>query len=401
MKKSSKEYVLIQKITYSVMIVLVYILGRKIPVFGVDTSAYKTVSLNAQTLFLQSLTGDFKNISIFILGLWPYMIASFFAMIYMAFRSIDRNAKLSKRHLSNVTNIIMMVIAAVQAYQKVESFVYLDKYNIHIVKSVAFIELMAGMVLVIYFCDRCQKYGIGGKSAIFLVNIYDGIFSMLTQSSWSQVRLPILIGITEIILIIIFENTEKRIAVQRVSIRSIYEDKNYIAYKFNPIGIMPIMFASAFFAMTQMILNVVVTYNPGNMDVIWVSENMVLTSPLGMITYIVWIWILNIGFSFLMLLPHKTADDLMRAGDSLEGIHSGKYTTIYLSGCVLRLGICSSLAFSVFVGVPFLLQYLGYIDESVVMIPSSLMMTAGLWISFYREAEVYHHTDMYRPFITI
>ena len=60
---------------------LVYMIGRNIPLYGIDLKAYEDVSVDAQSILLQALSGDMKNCSLFILGLWPYMIASILAAL--------------------------------------------------------------------------------------------------------------------------------------------------------------------------------------------------------------------------------------------------------------------------------------------------------------------------------
>lgn len=399
MKKKSKEHILLYKILFTLIIVAIYIVGRNISVYGVDVTAYQGEQTDVQTMFLQSLSGDSRNISIFVLGLWPYMIASMFAILVMAFKSLDKNSRVSQNYLNVVTVVIMMIVAVFQAFSKISGFKFLQAYNNWFAKGVVFIELIAGMLLVIYLCDTCTKYGLGGKSAVFLVNIMDGVVRMVAGKSIEEIRIPILIGIVEGFILILLDNTEKRIPVLRVSIHNIYADKNYIAYSFATVGIMPMMFASAFFALVQIIMNWLARLYPENLTLLMISRRMIMTDLLGMIVYIVIIWIINISFSFIMLRPYGTAENLNRSGDSLENIYAGKQTKLYLIGCVARLSIYSSIAYSVFMAVPFALYLKGFIDESMLLLPTSMMMTTGLWLMFYREAESYIHLDKYKAFI--
>ena len=255
------------------------------------------------------------------------------------------------------------------------------------------------MLWVIYICDRSAKYGIGGKAAVFLANIYDGIFHMIAGKSWDEVKLPLLVGIIEAALMIFFDNTEKRIPTLRVSIHSIYADKNYLAYKFIPVGVMPLMFCSAIFALVQIVMGLLAGYFPDNGNILWASSNMAMTRPLGMIVYIGIIWLINIVFAFITLSPIKTADNFKKSGDSMENIYAGKKSTLYLVGCVARLSAYSSIIFSVFAGIPFLMYLYGFFDSTLMLLPTSMMMTTGLWLMLYRESEVYIHYDRYKAFI--
>lgn len=400
MKKESKEHILLYKILFSAIVLVIYIIGRKIPLYGVDISAYRINSLDAQTIFMQSMSGDFNDCSIFILGLWPYIIAQLVSVLISAIVSAaDKSKQISVKRVNYFTVTLMVIIAAIQAIIKIRKLPFYETDYILAVKILVFIELIAGMALVVFMCDYCQKYGLGGRMSIFLANIYSGIFTMLGGHDYKQLLIPISIGLVEAVFMIILENTEMHIPVQRVSIHSIYSDKNYIAYKMIPVGIMPVMFASALFMLVQMIMTVLRNYFYENVNITIAADNMVMTAPLGMMTYLVIVCFLNITFTMLTILPSKTADSLLKSGDCLEDIYPGKPTKRYLVGTVLRLSVSSSLILCLFLGLPFYLQFRGVIEPTLVMLPSSLMMSTGIWITLFREAEVYRNLEKYRPLI--
>ncbi len=68
-----------------------------------------------------------------------------------------------------------------------------------------------------------------------------------------------------------------------------------------------------------------------------------LTSPLGIVVYMVIICLLTIIFSMVMLSPGRTADDLLKSGDSIQDIYAGKPTKRYLIGTVLSFSVISSI----------------------------------------------------------
>ena len=399
-EKRQKEHILLYKILFSFMIMLLYMIGRNIPLYGVDIDAYRNVDVNAQSVIMHALSGDMRNCSIFILGLWPYMLASMLAVLVMAIKSLDNTSKISPKKMNVWTITIMMVIASVQAFLKTQTLIYKSEGNeLLLTKIIVFIQLITGMLIVIYMCERVTKYGIGGRTSIFMVNIVDGMFTMLGKARGDELLIPIVIGIVEIAVMIFLETTEKRIAVQRVSIHNIYADKNYIAYKLNPIGVMPLMFASAVFLVPQFFTNMLSEWNPQNGELAWVAENMKLTSTLGICTYLGIICILNITFSLIILSPGKTSEDLLKSGDSILDVYAGKPTKRYLVGTVLRFSMYSSIVICICQGIPLFLQFEGLINPALAMLPCSIMMCTGIWISFYREARVYRNMDRYRPIV--
>lgn len=159
-KKQQKEHVLLYKLLYSFMTMLVYMVGRNIPLYGIDIDAYSNVNVDAQSILLQAISGDMKNCSIFIIGLWPYMLASMLAVLVVAIMSLDHTRKLSPKKINIWTVTIMMIIAAVQAYHKTQTLIYrVSGDELIWNKIIVFIQLIAGMLIVVYMCDRATKYG--------------------------------------------------------------------------------------------------------------------------------------------------------------------------------------------------------------------------------------------------
>lgn len=400
MKKKAKEHILLYKILYSLMIMLVYMIGRNIPLYGVDVEAYRDVDINAQSIIIQAVSGDMKNCSIFILGLWPYMLASMLIVLVVAIATLDKTRRISPKKVNIWTVTLMLIIGMLQAYERVQNYIYkVDGTALIQAKVIAFVELIAGMLIVVYLGDRATKYGICGKTSVFLVNIVDGMMTMLVGQPFRMLWLIIVIGIIEIAVMLVLENTEKRIAVQRVSIHNIHADKDYIAYKMNPVGVTPMMFASAAFILPQSVFGLLNKLFPENGTIEWIYHRMNLTSVLGVWVYIAIIVILTIAFSFIMLTPGKTAEDLLKSGDSILGVYAGRETKRYLQGCVLSFSLISSVVIGICVGIPLFLQFGGYINSKLAMFPCSIMMFTGIWISFGREAEVYRNMDRYEPFI--
>ncbi|MBE5891606.1 MAG: preprotein translocase subunit SecY [Lachnospiraceae bacterium] len=399
-KEKSKEHVFFYKILFTILFLIIYMIGRDLPLYGVDITAYSETKLDAQSVFLQSLSGDFNNYSVFILGMWPYMIASIIASVYMLIRNSDKTVKVSPKKTGHLTMLILMIIGCIQAWNKTNSLVYktLDEPLIF-TKCITFMEIIAGMLIVVMLCNRNQKYGIGGRMAVFLVNIVGGMCSMIVKSQPKDLILPVAIGLLEIPIMLILETTEKRIPVQRVSIHNIYADKNYLAYKLNPVGIMPVMFASAVFMLPVFLCSLLANTFPTNTTIAYVKSQMTMTRPIGIIVYLAIIWLLEISFAFLTINPKKTAEGLLKSGDSILNVYAGEQTKKYLVGTILRFSIYSCTILTICMGLPLLLSLKGYIANEVVMLPSSIMMTTGLWISYYREARVYRNIDKYKPLV--
>ena len=397
---SKKNRLLIGKIIYTIMIILIYLLCKNIPLYKINIDFYFGKQSDGSNLLLQTLGGDANQCTLFALGISPYMIASIFVQIVMSFRSVEYRQRTSPIKINKLTMQITLLIAIFMACVKVMdiNFAVTGKRLI-LAQFVASIEMIAGAMLILYLCSRNKKYGIGGQTAIIFVNIVDGILDTVSVNMGKQLLVPIIVSLVVMLVIIIMESSELRRAVQRISIHNIYADKNYMAIKLNPIGVMPAMFSTAFFMIPQFIAKVLgyIFYN--NKYMVKLSENMILTRPLGVGVYIFVLYVLTVFFSRIMLNPKEITESYLKSGDSLQDIHAGADTKRYLSKVITSLGMISATVMSICLGVPLLLQMKGIIDSSLVMLPSSIMMLTGIGSNLYAEMVAIKNLEGYKTFI--
>ena len=115
--------------------------------------------------------------------------------------------------------------------------------------------------------------------------------------------------------------------------------------------------------------------------------------------YIVILYALTVGLSWIFLSPKDLAEQMLKSGDSILDKHAGKETERYLTGNVLKIALFSATVMSVCAGVPMLLQLTGRMDNSLVMLPTSAMMLAGIWCNLYQEVIAVKNYDAYVPFL--
>lgn len=397
---SKKNRLLIGKIIYTIMIILIYLLCKNIPLYKINIDFYFGKQSDGSNLLLQTLGGDANQCTLFALGISPYMIASIFIQVIMSFRSAEYKQRTSPIKINKLTMQITLLIAIFMACVKVMDINFAVTGKILILAQfVASIEMIAGAMLILYLCSRNKKYGIGGQTAIIFVNIVDGILDTVSVNMGKQLLVPIIVSLVVMLVIIIMESSELRRAVQRISIHNIYADKNYMAIKLNPIGVMPAMFSTAFFMIPQFIAKVLgyIFYN--NKYMVKLSENMMLTRPLGVGVYIFVLYVLTVFFSRIMLNPKEITESYLKSGDSLQDIHAGVDTKRYLSKVITSLGMISATVMSICLGVPLLLQMNGIIDSSLVMLPSSIMMLTGIGSNLYAEMVAIKNLEGYKTFI--
>jgi preprotein translocase subunit SecY len=395
-----KEHIFLQKIIFTILIILVYLIGRELPLYGIDVSAYIGKSPDAQDILMQTISGDVNKCSLFALGVSPYMAVSIIVQMVLSLRSSEARARISPRKVNRVLVGATFVWAAVQAVAYSGELIYRVKGNdLILARGVASIEMVTGVLIILWLSERNKKYGIGGQTALIFVNIVDSIIVSLTGHEGKAIVLPLVISFIVMFIMLIMENTQKRIPVQRISIHNIYADKNYLAVKLNPIGVMPVMFATAFFVVPQILVRLLGKLFPDSGSIHFLVENIVLTKPLGIVIYIIIIYLLTVIFSVVFISPGDITEQFLKSGDSILNLHAGADTKKYLTRVVRRLSAVSATVMSVCVGGPLLLQLFGGMDSTLVMLPSTFMMLTGIWCNLYQDGLAVKNLDEYRPFI--
>ncbi|MDY3276423.1 MAG: accessory Sec system protein translocase subunit SecY2 [Agathobacter sp.] len=400
MQFGRKDSILKYKLLYTALVLFIYLLGKNLPLYGIDLSAYANQTLDTAALLIQAISGDVYRRSVFALGISPYMMASILVQMVVAFRSADAKARISPKKKNYIMLELTLIFALFQAVLQVRNLSFaVTGQRLMLAQAVSVVEMIAGAMIILWLSEQNKKYGVGGQTTLIFVNILEGIVAILTKGSMESLVIPLLISLIVIMIMVILENAEKRIPVQRISIHNIYADKNYLAIKLNPIGVMPVMFSTAFFMLPQLLVTGLEWLFPGQETIIWWQENLVLTKPLGVIVYIVILYALTIGFSRVFLNPTETTEQFLKSGDSLVGIHAGRDTKRYLSRNITRISLFSATALSLCLSVPMVMQLNGYMDNSLSALPTSIMMLTGIWSNLYREVLSIRDMDAYEPFI--
>ncbi len=393
-----KENVMRYKLAYTSLILLVYILGKCIPLYGIDLSAYSYEAVGVEEVLMQTISGDAYRSSIFALGIFPFMISGILVQVAFAVRNLFTKTRISPKTMNRASIMVTLVIALIQAFTQVPELKFaVSEEKLLYTQAIAIMEMITGVMLIMWLSKRNGKYGVGGRMILALVNIMDRITATVLNNSIQSLAVPLAIGIAVLVVTLVMENSEMRIPVQRVSIHNVYADKNYMAIKLNPVGVMPVMFTTAVFMLPRLLVSLLGYLFPQNMGIAWWQANMTLTKPLGIVVYIACEYMLTIGLSMLIVSPKDISEQFLKSGDSIVNLHAGRDTRRYLRRVVWGIGSLSAMVMGVCILVPLLLQLRGSIDSTLTMLPSSIMMMTSFWCTIHRELVAVYKYDACLP----
>lgn len=404
---NQKTHELRNRIFVSLILLSIYVIGRSIVIYGVDVTAYLSDSFNPDTLILSMVSGDRNRVSIMALGIMPYITTSLIISFVLALGGKDFKSKYSAHRIEKYTFIMMSILSLVFACSRAFELTYIEgSLNKNALTLLAVLQMMAGVVIVYFLAKLNKDYGIAGQSIFIVVNLIDTVYNIFASNTIDRLRPILIICVILVVLMIVMEKNNYRLQVQRVSIHNMHAEKNFIEYKLNPIGVMPVMFASSFTMLFRQLFKLLALVWPTSENIFprretftALSERLVLTDGLGVASYLVIIVFLAMLFSFVLLSPSELSENLQTGGDSIVNIYAGTKTKKHISRVMLRLSIFSGCFLSVAMGVPLLLSLQSGISTQLAMLPSSVLMVTGLISNMFTEIKAYFRFDSYKFFM--
>ncbi len=398
--KKSKTHELGRRLLFTIMILTVYMVGRSLLLYHIDPAAYELAELDTQNIMISMISGDRYQYTLFALGIMPYITATLLIWIFMAVKGAEFRARFSPQKTERYTLIFMIFIAASFAISRADELVFKESaLDPQVLRAIAVLEMTIGAIIIYRMAFLNKERGIGGQTPLILVNVLDNLFSTIRRFPWEEISKLLVLCLVMAGVILIMENVMIRIPVQRVSIHNVYAEKSYIAFKLDPIGVMPVMFAVSFFMIPQLIVRFLLILNEDNVTLKLINERMNLTNLSGAAIYLGIIFALNIIFSFIMLSPGEMAEQLQKGGDSIVGVYAGKRTKRYLRRKLLILSVFSGFVLCFLMGIPLNMSLRGEIPSDLALMPATAMILIGIICPLYQEVKAYGKFDSYSFFI--
>jgi preprotein translocase subunit SecY len=357
-----------KRLGFTLAMLAIYRLGAWIPTPGINTAVLEDYFSQNQGSMLGIFDlfsgGNFRRLSIFALGIMPYITASIIlqlmTVVWPYLEKLQKEGELGRKKITQYTRYLTIVLSL---FQSLSIALTLQKstfgaagqsmvYN----PGVAFtlmtiLTLTTGTAFVMWLGEQITDRGIGnGMSLIIFVGIVVGLprgvgdlWERARTNQWGPFTGLILILLVAFMIavvgfIVFVEGGQRRIPVQYakrvVGRRVMGGQMTYLPLRVNSGGVIPPIFASS-----------LLTF-PGTIDLFFQKKSKFLDSfahvlgwgePLYTLVYVLLIIVFAFFYVGIVFNPTELADNMRKYGGFIPGIRPGRNTSEHISRILKRL----------------------------------------------------------------
>ena len=368
---SGKLQELKNRILFVIGALLVFRIGTYIPVPGINPEALGILFDQQKSgilgMFNMFSGGALKRLSVFALGIMPYISASIIIQLMTkvipTLEQLSKEGEAGKRKITQYTRYGTVMLAmfqsigvaiALESQAAGGSPVVIDPGLIFRITTM--VSLVTGTLFLMWLGEQITERGIGnGISLIIFAGIVAGlpghlgnIGDLVSEGSLSSglvlVIAVIVVAVTAFVVFV--ERGQRRITVnyaRRQQGRRVFAAQStHLPLKVNMAGVIPPIFASSIILFPATIGDMI-----GNTEGLeWVQDIASAISPgqpLYIIFYALGIFFFCFFYTAIMFNPKETADNLKKSGAFIPGIRPGEKTARFIDAIMSRLTLIGAI----------------------------------------------------------
>jgi preprotein translocase subunit SecY len=403
-----------QRITFILMMFAVFALGVHIPVPVPGVSSADVMARLADNPFLGLLDvfggGALRRVSIFALGLNPYITSSIIMQVLTtAFpqwkKELQEGGEYARRQQNRRTRILTLFLCVGQSLafmQAMGGAIPQDVFT----RAAITIFWTAGAMFVLWLGEQISEKGIGnGVSLMIFAGI---IISLPTQAGvvgrnvmdgligWWQVALLLAIFLSVTWFIVYFTTAQRRIPMQhmrrQIGTKVVGGSTSYLPLSVNMAGVIPIIFAaSLIYIPAQFSMFFPVESTPHRFFAT-ISEYLNplgggWSTVIGCIAYSALIFFFTYFWSAIQYNVEDIANNLKRGGSFIPGVRPGKQTREFLDGVISRITVVGAAFLSFVALIQYLAPALTGIQSLTVLGGTTLLIMVSVALETMRQIE--------------
>jgi preprotein translocase subunit SecY len=371
-----------RRILFTLGMLAVYRVGIFVTTPMVDRNAMREIVSQSSGTFLGLFNlfsgGALEQLSIFALGIMPYVSASIIlqlmTVVVKPLEELRKEGEAGQRKINQYTRYGTIILSLIQS---MGIALYLESLNgtgpsgadvVHTpgwgFRFLTVVSMTTGTAFIMWLGEQITERGIGnGISLIIFAGIVaglpDALFQTLTQASVGQIQPISLLLVTAIALgviavIVFFERGQRRLPIhyaKRMVGRKLYGGQtSHLPLRVNMSGVIPPIFASSLLMFPQTMANLQI---PGAAQLNdWLAPGTWQFTTV----YVVMIIFFCFFYTAVTFQPVEVADNLKKQNAFIPGVRPGKQTADYIDRVVTRITVGGALYVAAVCTVPDVLR---------------------------------------------
>jgi preprotein translocase subunit SecY len=354
------------RVMFTLALLAVYRIGAHIPTPGINAGVLEELFKQSQGsvlgLFDMFSGGNFRKLTIFALGIMPYITASIILqlmqVVFPYLERLQKEGELGRRKITQYTRYLTIVLSVIQSLTIATTLQHTNLSGQSLVYHpglgfilMTILTLTTGSAFIMWLGEQISERGIGnGMSLIIFVGIVvglpraiDDLYHKATSQAWGPFTALALIFLVALMVavvafIVFVEGGQRRIPVQYakrvIGRRVMGGQSSYLPLRVNSGGVIPPIFASsllAFPATAALILGSKWAF------VNVIKDKLAWGEPLYTVVYVTLIMLFAFFYVGIVFNPTELADNMRKNGGFIPGIRPGRNTSEHVSRILKRL----------------------------------------------------------------
>lgn len=355
-----------QRLLFVLVGIIVFRIGAYIPVPGLNPEAVAHLFQQHESgllgMFNMFSGGSLSRMTIFALGIMPYISASIIVQMYSTVSprliQLKKEGEAGRRKVNQYTRYLTLGLSLLQAFFITQ---WLVASHTAINPNIAFylsaiVTLVTGTMFIMWLGEQMTERGVGNGISLIIFSGIVARFPFAIAQVMNQVREGQMQMITLVLLVVVvaavtlvvvyFERAQRRIAInyaKRQQGRRLYAaQSSHLPLKINMAGVIPPIFAQSIILFPGAIAK----FMGAIKGLGWLNAVALALSfgqPAYMIVFAVAVIFFSFFYTALVFNPKETADNLKQQGAFIPGIRPGEQTAQYIDGVMTRLTLVGSI----------------------------------------------------------
>jgi preprotein translocase subunit SecY len=362
-----------RRILFTLGMIAVYRVGSFIPIPGINVRAVSEYSERVSTGVFGLLNlftgGAFGRISIFALGIMPYITTSIIMQLLTTvipqLEQLAKEGEVGRKKINQYTRYGTVLVCLIQGFGMTFYVTAHPQFlTIHgfMFRMLALLSWVTGTIFLMWCGEQITDKGIGnGISLLIFASIVERIpalfINLIRGVAIGEKSVPLVMIFLAVLLAVIagvvfIETGHRKIPIQyaqRIIGRRIYGGQStYLPIKVDVSGVIAIIFAQSVLQFPLMILHPLKKSPIFGVLADWLGYH----HPIHNILYFGLIIFFCYFYTAIVFNPNDIAENVKKYGGFIPGIRPGKATSEFIEYTVTRLTFIGAIAVGIIAIIP-------------------------------------------------